>query len=119
MATGERRMITPWKLHDWNEMVADPSPEERAADAVAEDTLWKDIGQHHLAEIQRICNLNQGEITRRLADAPRRDADAGHPHDHPLSTIRSIVESLGGHLEVTAVFGPARVPISLPDLPPE
>lgn len=114
MTTKERDKTAARKLHDWNEAIADLSPVERAADTAAEEALWKDIGRYHLAEISRICDLNQAEIARRLADAPPFDPDTDHPRDYLVSTIRAIVENLGGRLELTAVFGPARVPVDLP-----
>ena len=95
-------------------------PLERAADTAAEEALWKDSGRYCLAEVRRICDLNQAEITRQLADgAALRSRHRNHPHDYPISTIPAIVENLGGRLELTAGFGPARVPVDLPGPPEE
>jgi len=35
-------------------------------------------------------------------------------NDHLISTIRSVVESLGGRLEIAAVFDNERIPIVAP-----
>ena len=119
MTTKERKVATAQSCHTWDEVVGDLSPEQRAEDEAAEQALWKDIAEHHLAEIHRICELTQTEMARRLENAQVCDPKTGHTHDYPVSTIRSIVENLGGRLELTAVFAAARLPIPLPTTRPE
>ena len=50
------------------------------------------------AELADLIEMSQGEVSR----AERRD-------DHLVSTLRSIVEALGGKLAVTTVFDDERV----------
>jgi len=54
------------------------------------------------AELAALIEATQGEISR----AERRS-------DHLVSTLRSIVEALGGKLEITAVFDDERVKLQV------
>ena len=119
MTTKERKAASTRNYHTWDEIVGDLSPEQRVADEAAEESLWQEIAEYHLAEIRRVSEITQAEMARRLENARGCDPKTGPTHDYSVSTIRSIVESLGGRLELTAVFDAARLPIPLPTARPE
>lgn len=95
------------RLHRWKDIKEKKlSPTKRAeADrwvkaAVLEMDL-KELRAHRgktQAELASLIEMTQGEVSR----TERRD-------DHLVSTLRSIVEGLGGKLEVSAVFDGEKV----------
>lgn len=95
------------KVRDWREWRKELLSEEELAridEEVREELLKMDLralretlGKTQ-AELARIAKMTQSEISR----MERRG-------DHRLSTLRHIVEALGGELEIIANFGDKRV----------
>ena len=61
--------------------------------------------------------MTQVELADRLKRAQPTISEMENTNDHLISTVRSVVESLGGHLEIAAVFGDERIPIIAPTRP--
>ena len=79
----------------------DTIKEEARADAVA----------FNLAELRRHRSLTQVELAKRLQRAQAAISAMETADDNLLSTWRSVVESMGGHLELVAVFDDERIAI--------
>jgi DNA-binding XRE family transcriptional regulator len=84
---------------DWEKTVAERQQAMQDALALAQLRQSRHITQVQLADT---LGISQGNVSRLEA---RGDAY--------LSTLRSYVEALGGHLEIAAVFGDERVPVEL------
>ncbi len=82
----------------WDEQVA----ERRRA---MEDTLA-------LADLRRSRHLTQVQLSSRLGTSQGNVSRLEGREDIYLSTLRSYVAALGGHLEIAAVFGDERLPLA-------
>ncbi|MFV1990772.1 MAG: transcriptional regulator [Acidimicrobiales bacterium] len=83
----------------------DALKQEARADAVA----------FNLAELRRHRELTQVELARRLERAQASISAMESADDNLLSTWRSVVESMGGRLEIVAVFDDERIAIPTGD----
>ncbi|MYB45366.1 MAG: transcriptional regulator [Acidimicrobiia bacterium] len=92
----------------------DNDAERRARVDVLEQEAWDALAAHSLGELRRAREVTQAELARRLDRAQPAVASMERTEDHLVSTVRAVVESLGGHLEVTAVFDDHRIPIVAP-----
>ena len=84
---------------EWDANVAERVRAIEDALALAELRQSRHVTQVQLAET---LGISQGNVSRLEARS-----------DVYLSTLRSYVEALGGHLEIAAVFGDERVPVEL------
>jgi len=82
---------------EWDANVAERVRAIEDALALAELRQSRNVTQVQLAET---LGISQGNVSRLEARS-----------DVYLSTLRSYVEALGGHLEIAAVFGDERVPV--------
>lgn len=89
----------------------DNDPERRSRVHALEQAAWDELGAHNLRELCRAREMIQAELARRLDQAQPAVAATERTEDHLVSTVRAVVESLGGHLELTAVFEDQRIPI--------
>ena len=81
----------------------DAIKEEARADAVA----------FNLSELRRHRELTQVELAERLKRAQASVSAMETAEDNLLSTWRTVVESMGGHLELVAVFDDERIAIAI------
>lgn len=84
---------------DWEKNVAERQQAMQDALALAQLRQSRHITQVQLADT---LGISQGNVSRLEARS-----------DVYLSTLRSYVEALGGHLEIAAVFPDERVPVEL------
>lgn len=84
---------------EWDRNVAERVRAIEDALALAQLRQSRHVTQVQLAET---LGISQGNVSRLEARS-----------DVYLSTLRSYVEALGGHLEIAAVFGDERVPVRL------
>jgi DNA-binding XRE family transcriptional regulator len=84
---------------DWDAKVAERQQAMQDALALAELRQSRHITQVQLADT---LGISQGNVSRLEARS-----------DVYLSTLRSYVEALGGHLEIAAVFPDERVPVDV------
>ena len=80
----------------------DTIKQQARADAVA----------FNLAELRRHRRLTQVELAERLERAQASVSAMETADDNLLSTVRSVVESMGGRLELVAVFDDERIAIA-------
>ena len=69
---------------------------------------------YSLRRLRLSCKVTQTELARRLGRAQSAVSIMESSEDHLMSTVRSVVESLGGSVELVAVFDDERVPLSVP-----
>ena len=67
------------------------------------ETLREHI-EWNLTELRQARQITQVELARLLETAQSNVSRIEHGDDLLLSTLRSYIEALGGHLEVTAIF---------------
>ncbi len=79
----------------------DAIKQEARADAVA----------FNLAELRRLRSLTQVELAKRLQRTQASISAMETADDNLLSTWRAVVESMGGRLELVAVFDDERIAI--------
>lgn len=72
---------------------------------------------YSLGRLRRSRGVTQTELARRLRRAQSAVSMMEGGEDHLMSTIRSVVEGLGGSIEVVAVFGEERMPLTVPGRP--
>ena len=89
-------------------------PERRARVDALEQEAWEELAAYNLGELRRAREVTQAELARRLDRAQPAVSAMEKTDEHLVSTIRAVVESLGGRLEVIAVFGDERIPLAVP-----
>jgi len=89
-------------------------PERRSRVDALEQAAWNELATHNLGELRRAREMTQAELARQLDRAQPAVAAMERTEDHLVSTVRAVVESLGGRLELTAVFDDQRIPIVAP-----
>ena len=66
-----------------------------------------------LGQLRELLEVTQQELAGRLEVSQANISRIERQHDIYLSTLRRYVEALGGHLEVVAVFGDDRLPVTI------
>ena len=66
-----------------------------------------------LAELRNSRNVTQVELAAQLGITQGNVSRIEGRSEIYLSTLRSYIEALGGHIEITAVFGDDRVPVAV------
>ena len=72
---------------------------------------------HTLRRLRLARGVTQTELARRLGRAQSAVSIMESSEDHLMSTMRSVVESLGGRVELVADFGSERITLSVPVRP--
>jgi len=95
--------------HKWFDIQGDVTPERRARiDAIKTQTRADSVA-FGLAELRQARETTQVELAKRLKTAQPSVSALENTNDNLVSTVRSVVEGLGGHLELVAVFGDERI----------
>ena len=100
----------------WSEIKAKLPPE--VLEAAARDTEAM-IAAIELAELRKARKLTQEELARRLGIRQANVSKLERRLDVRLSTLRDVVEAMGGELRVTAHFPDADYRIDTLEAPPE
>jgi len=93
----------------FSDIVGDLDPERRARIDAVKEQARADLVAFTLGELRRARNLTQVELARRLNRAQASISAMENADDNLVSTLRTVVESMGGHLELVAVFGDERI----------
>lgn len=96
----------------FRDIVGDIGPERRARIDAIKDQARADAVAFSLGELRRHRHLTQQELAQRLARAQSSISAMETANDNLLSTVRDVVESMGGHLELVAVFEDERIAIA-------
>lgn len=108
---------TKQKYHTWEEVRGEMSPEEEAELEKQRAEAASEAVAYNLGELRQARAMTQIELADRLKRAQPTISEMENTDDHLISTVRSVVESLGGHLDIAAVFGDERIPIIAPHRP--
>lgn len=102
--------------HEFSDLVAhiENDPERRSRVDALEQAAWDAFAAHNLRQLRRAREMTQAELARRLDRAQSAVAAMEKTDDHLVSTVRAVVEGLGGQLELTAVFDDQRIPLVAP-----
>ncbi len=102
------------KHRKFADIVGEISPERRARIDAIKAEARADAVAFNLAELRKHRHLTQVEIAERLERAQASVSAMESAGDNLLSTWRSVVEAMGGRLELVAVFDDER--IALPNI---
>jgi transcriptional regulator with XRE-family HTH domain len=75
------------------------------------DKARQDALEMSLRELREMLGKTQTEVAEATSLAQSELSRIERRDDHLLSTLRRIIEGMGGQLEVTAVFGEKRYPL--------
>lgn len=98
--------------YDFDELVGDLTPEQRARVEALKEEVRAETVAYTLKELRQHRNLTQTELARRLERAQASVSAMETAADNLVSTLRTAVEAMGGHLEVAAVFDNERIPLT-------
>jgi len=96
----------------WADIVGDIDPEMRAEIDEIKEQARADAVAFNIGEVRRAREITQAELARRLDRSQPAVSAMERTEDNKLSTIRSAVESMGGRLEIVAVFDDERIAIA-------
>ena len=94
------------------DVVGDINADRRSRIDAIKDDARADAVAFNLAELRRHRHLTQVELAERLERAQASVSAMETADDNLLSTVRSVVESMGGRLELVAVFDDERIAIA-------
>lgn len=95
----------------FTDILGDISPERRARIEAIKKEARADAVAFNLAELRRHRELTQVELAEVLERAQASISAMENADDNLLSTWRSVVEGMGGQLELVAVFDDERIAI--------
>ncbi len=93
----------------FNDIVGEIGPDRRADIDEIKDEYRADAVAFNLAELRRHRHLTQVELAERLERAQASISAMEASPDNLLSTWRAVIESMGGRLEMVAVFDDERI----------
>jgi transcriptional regulator with XRE-family HTH domain len=93
----------------WNNLMNQMSPDQRARIA---QSVREDLTEMLLAEIRRLAGLTQEQLAGSLGIKQPTVSQLESQSDMQISTLRRIVEALGGELEIIATLPDRRISLS-------
>lgn len=97
----------------WADIQGDVSAERRQRIDAIKAQAQADAVAFNLGELRKARELTQVELAERLKTAQPSVSAMENAGDNLVSTVRSVVESLGGRLEMVAVFGSERIALEI------
>ena len=98
----------------FNDVVGDIDAKRRVRIDTVKEEARADAVAFNLAELRQHRQLTQVELAERLERAQASISAIETADDNLLSTVRSVVESMGRRLELVAVFDDERIAIATP-----
>jgi DNA-binding XRE family transcriptional regulator len=92
--------------HKWSKLVDRMTPERRAR---VEKGVRKDLERMLLIELRKLSGLTQVELARSLGIKQPTLSRLESQDDMQISTLRRIIEALGGKMELIATLPTGRV----------
>ncbi|MDR9451407.1 MAG: XRE family transcriptional regulator [Acidimicrobiia bacterium] len=96
----------------FSDIAGDIDSDRRARIDAIKEEAHADIVAFNLGELRRAREMTQVELAQRLERAQASISAMEHADDNLVSTVRSVVESMGGRLELVAVFDEERIAIA-------
>jgi transcriptional regulator len=85
----------------WDEIKAQAAPETLAAAARKTEAM---LAVFELTELRRARKLTQEELAHRLGTRQANVSKLEHRSDLRVSTLREVIEAMGGKMRITAEF---------------
>ncbi len=95
--------------HNWNNLIKRIPSHRRAR---IEQGVREDLNEMLLSEIRRLAGLTQEQLAASLGVKQPTLSQLESQDDMQISTLRRIVEKLGGELEIIATLPTGRVALS-------
>jgi transcriptional regulator with XRE-family HTH domain len=95
--------------HKWTNLTKGMSPQRRAR---IEQGVQEDLAEMLLSEIRRLAGLTQEQLAHSLGVKQPTLSQLESQDDMQISTLRRIVEALGGELEIIATLPTGRIALS-------
>jgi len=95
------------KYRNWREVRSERFSEEKLA--AIDREVEQELVELDLRELRELLGLTQAKLAELLASSQGEVSRLERREDHRLSTLRHIVEQLGGELEIVAHFGDRRI----------
>jgi DNA-binding XRE family transcriptional regulator len=93
----------------FDDLTAGWTDDRRRSVAARLDDARSELLAHDLAELRAARRVTQVDLATALGRSQSTISAIESASDHRVSTLRNIVRSLGGHLEITAVFDDQRI----------
>jgi predicted transcriptional regulator len=97
-------------LHRWNDIKRGKLSDKRVAEL--EKKVADELLEMSLRELRESLGITQQALAEAVGMAQSEVSRLERRDDHYVSTLRKVVEALGGELEVSAVFGKKRVRVA-------
>ncbi len=97
------------------EIVGEISPERRARIDALKEEARAEIVAYNLAELRRSRQVTQTALAESLGRAQATISGMESAGDHKVSTVRKVIEGMGGRLELVAVFDDERIALTTAD----
>ena len=99
----------------FSDIVGDLSPERRERIEAIKNEARADTIAYNLAQLRRHRRLTQSELAQTLERTQASISAMESADDNLLSTWRSVIEAMGGRLELVAVFDNERIALPEPE----
>lgn len=103
------------KLHNFEDLAAEAmnDPARRANIERHRREAIAEIVEYTLCELRKHQNMTQTALAEALGITQPTISLLEHAHNVELATLQSYIQALGGTMEVAAVFGEERFPLTL------
>jgi DNA-binding XRE family transcriptional regulator len=95
--------------HNWKKLMDKMSPQSRAQ---IEQGVREDLAEMLLSEVRNLAGLTQTQLAASLDIKQPTLSQLESQSDMQISTLRRIVEALGGELEIIATLPTGRISLS-------
>ena len=95
--------------HPWSKLVQRMSPERRAR---IDKLVRQDLERMLLVELRKLSGMTQVQLAKALGIKQPTLSQLESQDDMQISTLRRIVEALGGELEIIATLPTGRIALS-------
>jgi predicted transcriptional regulator len=97
-------------LHRWKDIKKGKLSDKRVAEL--EKKVADELLDMSLRDLRESLGITQQALAEAVGMAQSEVSRLERREDHHVSTLRKVVEALGGELEVSAVFGKKRVRVA-------
>jgi predicted transcriptional regulator len=97
-------------LHRWKDIKKGSLTDKRVAEL--EKKVTDELLDMSLRDLRESLGITQQALAEAVGMAQSEVSRLERREDHHVSTLRKVVEALGGELEISAVFGKKRVRVA-------
>jgi len=96
----------------WNDIVGEIDPKMREEVEAIKTEARADAVAFNLGELRKAREMTQVELAEILNRAQTSISAMENADDNLMSTIKTVIESMGGRLEIVAVFDDERIALT-------